>query len=184
MSMKQWLVEFKGGVGYTFDSFQEALLCACEFVLERAKKQLDNGNTLARSILDDLSQGHLHNALGSWNSHWSDDPVIIRTVEQVKDPDTAERLKTKAVALLKERESPPVLSLFAAIKHTEQVAQVSRDDVCSRDHNQLATWLNDLVFLRARVQDWVASTKGDKDASLIEAFSSLKGYYLGDDSEN
>lgn len=181
---QQWLVEFKGGTGYTFDSYREAQLCAAEIVLERATVEMDT-NPEAKVVLDQLAHGSIGEAISLWNDIWNN-PVVMRTVEKGRDLEAEGSLRERALAAVHRPPPVPKVSLMSAIKHAEHRAEVAPDSQSSQEYAQLAEWLNDLNLLHKEVRDWAqyvhdwarpARTPDSHEEALLEVLQELKGHY-------
>jgi len=181
----QYLVQFREGVGWAYDTEEEALLAACEFVLERAEEEIaeDPDDKDAREMVVLLSQGQMMAALNRWNLAGFD-PVLIRKVDRRTNGSEVESLRTRAREVLEPPDPPPPLGLASAISHARHQAK-SLDPKCARDHAQLADWLEDLSRLEPAIRIWASQqmryTHMPKkhERALLEILQDLKGHYAG-----
>jgi len=173
---QKWLVEFRGGVGYTYDEYGEALNTACDAVLERAA--LEKSNDEARAVLDLIAQGRPAEALSQWNQDFPD-PILLRVVEVGDTTDRGESLKERAAAALALPEPLPRMGLGVAIRHAEHQAAVNRDPQCAQDNAQLVEWLTDLRDMHKAIREWYtyADEGRSHNEALIETFVEVKGDY-------
>jgi hypothetical protein len=174
----QFLVEFKNGVGWTCETHREALLTACDIILERATADLKAGHEHAERVIRLISAGQLTEAMGAWNELPVQAVKISKVVRKVSAVET-ESLRARAEAVLNPEPEPDPLSLAAAIAHARHQAKGVQDPKCQKDHAQLADWLEDLRDLYEAVQEWrVYADEGVAyNEALIDTASNLRGCY-------
>lgn len=141
--MKQYMVEFREGTGWLCDTYEEALLTACEFILEACAVKLGVDGGGAEILLRQIASGSLEDAVENYSG------VTIISVEKLQPASMIASLKAKAEALLHPPEPLPSMSLDSAISHARHRAECAMDPKCKQDHTQLADWLEDLKDLRS-----------------------------------
>jgi len=182
MNQWQWLVEFKPGVGFTFDLFEDAQRCAAEAVLERALEVMKTDDQ-AKHVLDWLALGKFGEAIKLWNSLWV--PITVRQIEKSRILPEDGSLQVRAQEALKLPKPSPKMSLLSAIKHASHQAEVATDPKAEQDHQQLASWLQDLLVLQREVSDWAYYANSARipeahEEALLEVLQDLKGHYDGE----